>query len=124
MLAFEYELVVIIEIVIIIACCNDILLSPVTIQLQVAAERLAALNPRLYNFQVGNFEYTEQELHLGQLKGKLCLRCPSSLQTFASCLALLQVSFALACGRLDNLSYTYTDCQVVALIQLDPTELN
>lgn len=36
---------------------------------KVAAERLAALNPKLYNFQVGNFEYTDQELHLGQLKG-------------------------------------------------------
>ena len=38
--------------------------------LQVPAERLAALNPRLYNFQVGNFDYTDEELHLGQLQGK------------------------------------------------------
>ncbi len=37
--------------------------------LQVSAERLAALNPRLYNFQVGNFDYTDEELHLGQLQG-------------------------------------------------------
>ena len=40
--------------------------------LQVSAERLAALNPRLYNFQVGNFDYTDEELHLGQLQGKSC----------------------------------------------------
>lgn len=37
--------------------------------LQIAAERLAGLNPRLYNFQVGNFDYTDDELHLGQLAG-------------------------------------------------------
>ncbi|KAL0027136.1 hypothetical protein WJX79_009492 [Trebouxia sp. C0005] len=36
---------------------------------KVSAERLAALNPRLYNFQVGNFDYTDEELHLGQLQG-------------------------------------------------------
>ncbi|KAL0052217.1 hypothetical protein WJX82_010083 [Trebouxia sp. C0006] len=36
---------------------------------KVSAERLAALNPRLYNFQLGNFDYTDEELHLGQLQG-------------------------------------------------------
>ncbi len=40
-----------------------------SLELQVSAERLAALNPRLYNFQLGNFDYTDEELHLGQLQG-------------------------------------------------------
>ena len=47
--------------------------------LQVSAERLAALNPRLYNFQVGNFDYTDEELHLGQLQG-------ISLHALSTCL--------------------------------------
>ena len=44
-----------------------------------SAERLAALNPRLYNFQVGNFDYSDEELHLGQLQGK-------SLHALSTCL--------------------------------------
>lgn len=44
---------------------------------QIAAERLAGLNPRLYNFQVGNFAYVDEELHWGQLQGRLLpLLCP------------------------------------------------
>lgn len=52
---------------------------------QVTAERLAAMNPRLYNFQLGNFEYTDQELHLGQLKGAFFPFCLSSFALSACC---------------------------------------
>ena len=52
------------------------MVHPHCVALQIAAERLAGLNPRLYNFQVGNFEYTEEELHLGQLQGD-CPNCCS-----------------------------------------------
>jgi len=54
--------------------------------LQVSAERLAALNPRLYNFQVGNFDYTDEELHLGQLQGRSCaLSVPAATTPATQC---------------------------------------
>ena len=70
-----------------------------------AADRLAALNPRLFNFQVGNFEYTDQELHLGQLKGDICVSwntcCMSStvcwLEPAAYCLSICCLSHIISC---------------------------
>jgi len=64
-----------------------------SLAVQVSAERLAALNPQLYNFQVGNFDYTDEELHLGQLQGRsfnhsiyiLCLEDSSGESTDNNC---------------------------------------
>jgi tRNA pseudouridine13 synthase len=36
---------------------------------KVAAQRVAALNPRLRGVRVGNFHYTDTELRLGMLAG-------------------------------------------------------
>lgn len=36
---------------------------------KIAPERLAALNPRLRGFKVGNYEYADSELRLGMLNG-------------------------------------------------------
>lgn len=36
---------------------------------KISAERLAGLNPKLYNMQTGNYKYVERELCLGALRG-------------------------------------------------------
>ncbi len=45
--------------------------------------RLAALNPRLRNMRVGNFEFAEDQLRLGDLQGN---RFANSLDTMTSSL--------------------------------------
>ena len=37
--------------------------------------RLAALNPRLWGMRVGNFEFADDQLRLGDLQGNRCARC-------------------------------------------------